>query len=360
MNDTPELSARLLIERMERGELPRDFTMFAAQGLLPLPQDDLIAVLAHLAASPDAEIASTSTQTLAEMPARAVAAFCSSDLADDVSLAAIASRTADPAILEAVVRSRVVSDGTIERLARMAQPSIQEIIIVNQERIIRSPQILDALLENPAVTQDVRRRVLESREEFFEKKARRALAAEVVEGLDFQDDLDLEPIADLLDQAETEPQPDGTLASPEGIDAADDEKLSVWGKISKMTVAERVQCAYKGGKTERGILVRDRNKLVCTAVVKSPRITETEIEAFAAMRNIEDAVLRLIGMNREYLSKYTIIHNLVKNPRTPVGIALNLTGRLTSKDLKGLATSKEIGEAVRVHAKKLLAAKEKH
>lgn len=359
MNENPELNARLFIERMERGELPRDFTIFAAQGLLPLPQDDLIAVLAHLAASTDDEIATTSAKTLAEFPPRAVAAFCHSDLADAVSVEAIAMKTGDPAILDAVVRSRAVADETIEKLARIVQSSIQEIIIVNQERIIRRPGILDALLENAMITPDVRRRVLEAREEFFEKKLRRTLAAEVLEALEIDDDLDIAPIVALIDEAETVAQPEGTLAPLES-DVIDTDKISVWSMIANMSVGERVQAAYKGGKTVRGILVRDRNKLVCSAVLKSPRITESEIEAFAGMRNLDDAVLRIIGTKREFLGKYTIVHNLVKNPKTPAGIALNLTGRLTSKDLKHLSTSKDVSEIIRVHARKLLQAKEKH
>lgn len=359
MSDTPELNSALLIERITRGELPRDFTMFAAQGLLPLPQDDLVAVLAFLTTVEDTEISTIASASLAEVPPRVVAEYCASGQVTERLIDAIAVSTQDPAILEAVVRSRTTSDATIERLARSVQPGIQEIIVVNQERIIRSPGILDALLENPSITPDVRRRVLETREEFFEKKARRELTAELVEGLDIDADLDVGPIADLLEKAETEPQPENTLPPLENT-LENPDNISVFTKIANMTVAQRVQAAYKGGKSERTVLIRDRNRLVATAVVRSPRITETEIEAFSAMRNLEDEVLRIIGTKREYQSKYAIVHNLVRNPKTPPGIALNLVGRLTSKDLKHLSGSKDVSEIIRGHARKLLQAKAKH
>lgn len=359
MSDTPELSAALLIERIKRGQLPRDFTMFAAQGLLPLPQDDLLAVLAFLTTVDDAEIATTASASLSDVAPRVVAAFCSSSLATEQMLDAIAAVTQDPAILEALVRSRNISDATIERMARSVQPGIQEIIVVNQERIIRSPGILDALLENPSITPDIRRRVLETREEFFEKKARRELTADLIEGLDIDADLDIGPIADLLEKAETEPQPDNTLPPLEST-LENPDNMSVFTKIANMNVAQRVQAAYKGGKSERTVLIRDRNRLVATAVVRSPRITESEIEAFAAMRNLEDEVLRIIGTKREYQSKYAVVHNLVRNPKTPPGIALNLVGRLTSKDLKHLSGSKDVSEIIRGYARKLIAQKAKH
>ena len=359
MSDSPELNSALLIERITRGELPRDFTMFAAQGLLPLPQDDLVAVLAFLTTVEDAEISTTASASLAEVSPRVVAAYCLSSQATERLIDAIAMSTRDPAILEAVVRSRTVSDATVERLARSVEPGIQEIIVVNQERIIRSPGILDALLENPSITPDVRRRVLETREEFFEKKARRELTADLIEGLDIDADLDVGPIADLLEKAETEPQPENTLPPLENT-LENPDNISVFTKIANMNVAQRVQAAYKGGKSERTVLIRDRNRLVATAVVRSPRITETEIEAFSAMRNLEDEVLRIIGTKREYQSKYAIVHNLVRNPKTPPGIALNLVGRLTSKDLKHLSGSKDVSEIIRGHARKLLQSKEKH
>lgn len=359
MSDTPELNSALLIERITRGELPRDFTVFAAQGLLPLPQDDLVAVLAFLTTLDDAEIATTARASLSDVAPRVVAAFCSSGQATEQMLDAIAGATHDPAILEALVRSRTISDATIERLARTVQPGIQEIIVVNQERIIRSPGILDALLENPSITPDVRRRVLETREEFFEKKARRELTADLIEGLDIDGDLDIGPIADLLEKAETEPQPENTLPPLENT-LENPDNISVFTKIANMTVAQRVQAAYKGGKSERTVLIRDRNRLVATAVVRSPRITESEIEAFAAMRNLEDEVLRIIGTKREYQSKYAIVHNLVRNPKTPPGIALNLAGRLTSKDLKHLSGSKDVSEIIRGYARKLIQQKAKH
>ena len=67
----------------------------------------------------------------------------------------------------------------------------------------------------------------------------------------------------------------------------------------------------------------------------SPRLTEAEIEQFSAMKNISDAVLREIGNHREWIKRYVVASNLVRNPRTPIGVALTLVSRLTPKDLKG-------------------------
>jgi hypothetical protein len=356
---TPDLNAAELIRKIDAGELPEGFLTFAAQGMVPLPQDEMVAVLAHLSQHPSAEIAETAKKTIGEQPAKVLVAFARSEAAGPKQLHELSRVSSDGAVLEAIVRNRRTEDAAIEDMARRVNASIQEVIVINQERIIRHPAILDALLENPNVTPDVKRRALENRDEFFDKvKIREAIKAspEVMKALEIDDEVDTGEIDELLDKAEDEEQKSDTLAIPaEG----DDGKKSIWKEIAEMTVAQRVQVAFKGGKTARGILIQDRNKLVCSAVVRSPRITETEIEAFAAMRNIEDEVLRIIGTKREYTRKYPIVHNLVRNPKAPIGVVMPLISRLTLKDMKSLMTDKGVSEAVRVQARKFYQARTK-
>ena len=57
----------------------------------------------------------------------------------------------------------------------------------------------------------------------------------------------------------------------------------------------------------------------------------------AGIRNVTDEILRFIGSRREWLKNYSIMLTLVKNPRTPLAIAINLLGRAQQRDLKKLA-----------------------
>ncbi len=124
-------------------------------------------------------------------------------------------------------------------------------------------------------------------------------------------------------------------------------------KVARMTVVQRIQSALKGGREERMLLIRDSNKIVQRGVLQSPRLTESEVESFAAMANLTGEVLRLISMNRNFIKNYTIAKNLVKNPKTPLDISLHLLPRLTSTDLKLLVTNKNIPETLRTSANKL-------
>jgi len=120
-----------------------------------------------------------------------------------------------------------------------------------------------------------------------------------------------------------------------------------------MTVAERVQFAMKGGSEARRTLVRDANKVVQRAVLQSPRLTDQEVEAFAAMSSLTDEILRLIATNRSFRKNYVVVRNLVNNAKTPLDVSLHMLPMLNAQDLKKLTTNKNIPETLRTTATKL-------
>jgi len=126
--------------------------------------------------------------------------------------------------------------------------------------------------------------------------------------------------------------------------------MSLIRRIMLMSVKDRVQLGMKGDRETRGILVRDANKVVASAVIHNPRMTEQEVEKIAAMRAVSDEVLRLIGRNRAWTRAYPIIHNLARNPRTPLATAITILPRLRAKDLQALTLNRNISEGVRRQA----------
>jgi len=355
-----ELSALAVINNIRAGAYPRDVILNVARGFLPLSQEDLIAVLAYLTELDDPEVVQLAKTSLGDIPARIIHAFASNENANPEHLVILTHASFDAAVLEALIRNRAVRDSAIIDLARRAEPAVQEIIVINQARILRAPEILDALLENPNLGAEAKRRALETREEFFEKKARLEQLKKVLADEEFDDAASLDTIADLLEQAVDEdrkPQPETAL--PADLDVDENKGRSVWAVILKMTVSEKVKLAFAGPKTARMVLVRERNRLVASAAMRNPRITENEVEAIAGMRNVEEEVLRIIGNRRDWTSKYPIAVALVKNPKAPVGVVLPLINRLTLRDLKGLKDDRGVSEAVRVNARKLYQAKQK-
>ncbi len=131
------------------------------------------------------------------------------------------------------------------------------------------------------------------------------------------------------------------------------ERISVIQKIARLTVGERVQLAMKGNKDERFVLIRDGSKVVSSAVLESPKITDNEVETFAAMKNVQESVLRGITMKRKFMKNYAVIRALVNNPRLPLDIGLTLLNHLLVNDLKWLSMNKNISETLRKMATKI-------
>lgn len=156
-----------------------------------------------------------------------------------------------------------------------------------------------------------------------------------------------EPLAIVPDQ----PEDAGEASAPDKKET-EEEQASTVSRLAAMTVAQRMSVAMKGTREERAILIRDPNKIVSVAVLSSPKVTEAEIEGFAKMANVSEEILRIIGNNRAYMKNYNVVLALVKNPKTPAAMSMNLLNRLNDKDLRQLSTNRNIPEILRVTARK--------
>ena len=156
-----------------------------------------------------------------------------------------------------------------------------------------------------------------------------------------------------VDEAEA-PLVDVDVPEPgdEDLLAEDEDQLSVSQKIQKMTFTQRLKAASKGTREMRAILVRDTNKMIAAAVMSSPKLTEQEVESIARMAAVSEDVLRMIAHNRAWLKSYKIVLGLVKNPKTPVAISMNLLQRVNAKDINQLAIDRNIPEPLRLAARK--------
>ncbi len=355
-----EFTASSIIGLIETGAYSRDILLNFSRGFLPIEQGEVVAVLAYLSSSTDDEVANTARQTLADTASRVVVAFAENEDASAEHLDLLARATKDNYVLESLVRNRTFPDSSVAELARRGEPHVQDIIVTNQSRIIRAPGILDALLENPRLSPDARRRALEVREEFFDKKARLEAALADMKLEATAEEAPIEAIADLILKAESEPQPDVPPAQLMESEKLDPEKLSIWQRIQLMSIAQKVLLAFRGDRTVRSILIRERNRLVSASAIRNPRISETEVEAIAGMRSIEEEVLRLIALRRDWMSKYPIMIALCRNPRTPIGVVLTLINRLTLRDLKGLKDDRGVSDVVRSTARKFYQIRQKN
>ncbi|HKY27647.1 MAG TPA: hypothetical protein VJM12_06865 [Pyrinomonadaceae bacterium] len=393
---TTTTSTNPAVQAIVNGTAPHPARLAAASGLLPLPQSDLLEVLVALRQSQDPEIAQAATSTLeSQERADLLAAAKDADTAASV-LEYFASASLTREVHEAVVQNTNTSDEALALLARSTtDSSMVELIALNQQRLVRAPAIIDAILENPARSAEAERRARETRREFFEKeRGARQIAEElrargktaaaeffetaelttahgelslddawlIAEHIEVSDaDLDDSWLpAERYEELLTENAAEHVAAVQRVIEGemletgmVAPERISLIRRIMFMNVKDRVKLATKGDREARSILIRDPNKIVASAVIHNPRITDQEAENIAAMRTVADEVLRLMALNRNWARSYPIIHNLVRNPRTPIPTCINILPRIRTKDLLHLAQNRNVSEAVRRQAHRL-------
>ena len=389
-------STNPLVKSIISGDAPPAARLAAARGMLPLPQADLLEALIHLSTDDAPEVARAAQGTLdAQQPGDLLNVATAGEVAPSVLgyLASLANATHE--IHEAVAGNDNTPDKAIALLAGVtADTSLIEFITLNQQRLIRAPEIIDAILLNPARSPEAERRAKETRREFFEKeRGVRQVAQELrargnSAAAEFFESAELDPrageltaddaweIAQHIEVSDADID-DSWLArefieemmaeTPEQIAAnahavinaerlegdASPERISLIRRIMFMTVKDRVKLGLKGDREARGILIRDSNRVVATAVMHNPRITDHEVENIATMRTVAEEVLRLIGMNRAWARSYPIMHNLVRNPRTPMATAVHILPRIRTKDLKAISLNRNVSEAVRRQAYRL-------
>jgi hypothetical protein len=149
--------------------------------------------------------------------------------------------------------------------------------------------------------------------------------------------------------ASDEPLVDAEAAGAPAEDAEEDaDPQSITQKLALLGVAGRMKAAMKGSKSERAILIRDPNKLVCAAVLSSPKLTQSEVENFAKLANVSEEILRTIGQNRAWIKNYGVIAALTKNPKTPLAVSMRFVQRLTDRDLKMIALDRNLQEPLKL------------
>jgi arsenate reductase-like glutaredoxin family protein len=378
---------RQIIERA----VPRPAQIAAARGVLPLPHADLLEVLVSFAGSDDAELASSARETLSGQDAHTLIASIKTNGVSRSVLDFYALQESTPKdVRESIVTNAKTPAATIVQFAKQTSDSdLIELISLNQQLLIQTPAIIDAIIANPHRTSEAERRAAETKREFFEKERGiqqiaaelraqgKEAAAEFVEQAEFASDddaiflaqfievpdsetddswLGLEYIEEMYEETDAQRQAImSKILSELTADEADlsSERVSALNRIMRMGMKDRVKLAMKGDREARNILIRDPNRIVVLAVFNNPKITEQEIEKLAAMRTAPEEVLRSIANSRQWSRSYSVVHNIARNPRAPIANVLTILSRLQLKDLTALSGNKNVSDAVRRQALRL-------
>jgi hypothetical protein len=366
-----------MIDLIRQSAVPANIMRAASRGALSLSASEMVEILVCLSTHPIFE--EQAQLTLAgwdEESSRAIAA--DPETPAEVLKYMTSPRNLRPRLLPALLENPAVPES---RLAKIACLKAREIVeaVLESPRAMRSTEVLRALLSGRKLTPAESFRVNTLLETDGESESRDVENDEV---LDLEVSAYLKEHANEIKDAESQPfylhgwtleeerdilpslpgsgmtttsaaAHSMAFASKAETAKQANEKQSPIQKIMKMSVGERVQLAIKGSKDERFILVRDGARVVCNAVIDSPKVSDSEVEAYAAMKNVQESVLRVIAAKRKFIKNYAVIRTLTANPRCPIDVVMPLMPHLLNMDLKHLSMNKNVADNVRKLAYKM-------
>ncbi len=355
--------------------LPREMRLMAARGLIPIGPMDLAIVLYSLTLDTDEEIIKEAEASLKSMPEGAMTSVLSSTSTPPEILDWVARNTRSESQIQKIILNRSTSDITIAYLAETVRTqSIIELIADNQQRILGSAAIVEALSKNPSISRSTLDRVISFFRLYLDKKGEipapypepsqgsEPIIEDLETGMIEEPHDGLNPQAGLEDIHES--FLDGIYLSEDLINDAEDQaseerRESLFHRIKRMNIAERIKLAILGNREARAILVRDSHRIVSCAVLKNPHLTDMEAILIAQSRTVDEEVLCEIAGTRKWARIYQVKASLVNNPKTPPHISLNLISHLRSTELKALMNNRNIPGVVTFTARRMIEEKKK-
>jgi hypothetical protein len=307
-----------VLEDLRHGRAPRERKMAVCAGGAHLAPADRAEILAVLAGDADEMVASRAQDAILSQPIESFVEALKREHALPALLSYAAKNLADkPGVCDALVQNKNCAAEFLVPVVRHLSTLGIQALMEELDRISESPALASALEHSSSLTVDQKNQLHE-----------------------------LHGPGNPIDEA-------ALAEAAAAVESDLARRQTLIQRLAKMNVAQRVQFAMKGGSEARRTLIRDNNKVVQRAVLQSPRLTDQEVEAFAAMSSLTDEILRSIANNRSFRKNYSVVRNLINNPKTPLDVTMHMIPILNAIDLKRLTTNKNIPETLRSTAMKL-------
>ena len=305
-----------ILANLRQGNANREEKLAVCTGGVKLAAPDLAEILALLALDSDELVSKHAQEAILALPIEHfVEALHRQEALEPLFAFAAKNLAGKPGVAEALIKNKSCGPQHLVPVVRHLSALGIQALMEELDRVSESPALAAALEHSSSLTADQKNMLHELLGSSIDEAALAEAAAE---------------------------------AEPDLV-----RRQTLLQRLAKMSVAQRVQFAIKGGSEARRTLIRDSNKVVQRAVLQSPRLTDQEVEAFAAMSSLTDEILRMIAGNRNFRKNYTVVRNLLNNPKTPLDVSMHMLPLINAVDLKRLCTNKNVPETLRSTAVKL-------
>jgi hypothetical protein len=378
-----------ILELIRKNAVPVNVMRSAALGSLPISSDETLEVLVYLTNNP--LFGQDARMTLARWDAQsAMEVLGKETTAPEVLLYFWQEQNRRPGLMPTLIENQAIPENLLMELAGDGPREIVNMLLASA-RARALPSVVEALSANeyvtPAEAEALRSSIakpaeqtaapeeladveetspeVEAAHKAFEQEHASEIAAEEGKPFELVKEEETPPesasagaeksASPAPNPPQQEPVPAAAPPAPalDEFDAAEQKRITVLQKVSRLNVGQRIKLGFIGGREERAILIRDTARLVQNAVLSSPKVTDAEVETFAGSKNLQENVFREIARQRRFIKLYPVVRNLVNNPKCPLDISLTLIKTLMVYDLKSLRHNKNVPDTIRKVAAKL-------
>lgn len=397
---------------------PARLRMMAARSMVPLGAGQLITVLYLLCFDSDPQIVAEAQSSLGKIPDEVLRPALVEALPGAVLDYLARALVQSSSHLEPLLLNRALPLETVCWLAGvLSSEDLLELIANNQDRLLRFPKIIESLYFNPRTRQSTMDRVMDfaircgldlsgipaykeaaaalGYTHLLDQEQRTATPPPLAEEPHFQtgaspteeDGIFAEVLLEAHVEAEQEVIEGEEEPALEGYDlfgeeqpqkAQSQEPSLVSGlegyvsgeatmprkreegaknranRIANMRASQKIRLAMLGSTSDRMLLIRDPQKIIALAAIKSPKVNQREVEYYAGSPSVNVEVIRFIAYNREWTKDYRTKLKLVLNPKCPVGQAIGFLKYLRRSDIKALSVNRNVPEAVASAARSMV------
>lgn len=126
-----------------------------------------------------------------------------------------------------------------------------------------------------------------------------------------------------------------------------------FGKGRPLTLGERKSLARRRDRDLLARVLLDPDPAVIKILLDNPALTEEDVMRLCSRRPIAADVLREVFRHTRWIVRYRIRLSIVRNPFTPVDVALQLAAHLNATDAREVVGAAELAPVVREAAQRV-------
>jgi hypothetical protein len=124
---------------------------------------------------------------------------------------------------------------------------------------------------------------------------------------------------------------------PEADDDSQEKRQNTWDRMRGLSQMEKLLLAVKAERSERALLLQDNDPRVLLSLLRNPRLTVDEVARLAKSSFLNFQIADVIVKTTQWMSSLDVRLGLIRNPKTPPAMALQILPSLPESEIRSIA-----------------------